>query len=153
MNKNLAIFLLVFTCIVFAYFLVRYRTASLPLLEVPGENPQDPSGLSSTTLYKQLNRVKCHESLDYCSEDNIASIWRLCLSKGFATGDPQTSVLSSRNIEVLVRANTYEKEVTSRDATVLDHNGIPILVPRKYESIAERLVYGYCIGSEYIIKP
>lgn len=111
---------------------------------------QSPDGTQNKSVVKVLNRVSCVESANYCSQSSINAIWQSCLEDGYVVPLPTKQVISSRSIKELTRYSTIVNINTPK--TITDENGV--IYESEGEVVTsqrEKVVTGYCIGSEYII--
>lgn len=118
-----------------------------------GDNTQgtrETSKNANTSVVKVLNRVKCMENATYCSQDVINLIWQSCGKDGYVTSTPPQQVVSSRELKELTKDTLSVNINKARE--IADENGIVYESDEVVTTQENRIITGYCIGSEYIIK-
>ena len=115
------------------------------------ENGNDRS-VNPSNVVKVLDRVRCHESYNFCYQPQINGVWGACLRNGFTDTAPTQSVKSSRSITELVQETSNVIKTRPKTVEKVDENGIVSIDKEGTEEYTETItIKGYCIGSEYIL--
>lgn len=101
---------------------------------------------SVTNIIKVLNEVQCINSR--CDQPSIDAISKVCWNKGYTMSLSNEEVISSRPIKERIKEyiNSPIKTTVQRS----DENGI--VYDEEVLTEGQRVIDGYCIGSEYIIR-
>lgn len=109
------------------------------------------SKVNTRNITKLLNRVTCKDASSNCTQEVINKIWQSCISGGYTTRLPTNQVISSREIQELIRTSHRITRTSTKEVT--DNIGIVYTSDNEINITQFDIrIEGYCIGSEYINK-